>query len=142
MSTMTAVPHKPQILPTRIEVLLTALAALTGAVVGIIASFELVHWTAAQMTLVGAEAAAFWAFAGAVAAHVWPDTKKQPVAVAGTVTALVAATISLGMGFTWWQLNEAQNASLMALATAIVAVGSALIARNTVTAVKTKPRGR
>lgn len=134
MST-TTMPQNPPILSPKIEVVLTALAALTGAVVGVIASFELVHWTPAQMTLVGAEAAAFWAFASAVTAHVWRgNPKKQPVAVAGTVTALVAATISLGIGFTWWQLNEAQNASLMALATAIVAVVSALIARGKVTA--------
>ena len=69
-------------------------------------------------------------------------TKKQPVAVAGTVTALASVTISLGMGFTWWQLNEAQNASLMTVVTALVAVISALIARNYVQASETKPRER
>ena len=128
-----AQPQLP-ILPARIKALLGALAVLTGAVVGILTSFDIVHWTAAQTTLVTTEAAAFWACATAVTAHVWPGTKEQPVAVAGTVTALVSATLSLGGGFAWWQLTEAQNASLVSLVTTIIAVFSALIARTSVTA--------
>jgi hypothetical protein len=131
----------PAILPAKAGALLAALTGLTGAVAGIVTSFEVVHWTPAQTTLVGTEIAAFWAFAGAVAAHLWPQTKKQPVAVAGTVTALVSATVALGIGFTWWRLTEAQNASLISLVTAIVAVVvSALAARATVTADTTPPR--
>ena len=72
--------------------------------------------------------------AAAVTAHLWPQTKKQPVAVAGTVTAFVSATLSLGIGFAWWQLTQLQNASLISLVTAIVAVAAALAARSTVTA--------
>ena len=60
--------------------------------------------------------------------------QEQPVAVAGTVTAFVSATLSLGIGFAWWQLTQSQNASLIGLVTAIVAVVSALVARSTVTA--------
>ena len=37
------------------------------------------------MTSFNAEVAAFWALAGAVTAHLWPQTSKQPVAVAGVV---------------------------------------------------------
>jgi hypothetical protein len=132
MSTTGALPSNPAIIPTKIGAFLAALTVLTGAVVGIATSFEVVHWTPAQTTLVGTEVAAFWAFAGAVAAHLWPATKKQPVAVAGTVTSLVAATLSLGIGFTWWRLTEAQNASLISLVTAIVAVVTALVARTAV----------
>jgi hypothetical protein len=130
---------KLPVLPAWVEALLAALAALTGAIIGIITSFEIVHWTAAQTTLVGTEAVAFWAFASAVVAHRWPNTKKQPVAVAGTVTAFVSATLSVGIGFTWWQLSETQNASLIGLVTAVIAVVSALIARTAVIAKKQTP---
>lgn len=120
--------------PSQIATLLAGLTALTGAVIGLMTSFNAVHWTSAQTTLVATEVAAFWALASAVTAHLWPQTKKQPVAVAGTVTAFVSATLSLGIGFAWWQLTQSQNASLIGLVTAIVAVVSALAARNTVEA--------
>jgi hypothetical protein len=126
--------------PPKIAALLTGLTALTGAVIGLMTSFNSVHWTSAQTTLVATEVAAFWALAGAVAAHLWPQTKKQPVAVAGTVTAFVPATLSLGIGFAWWQLTQSQNASLISLVTAIVAVASALAARSTVRADTTPAR--
>jgi hypothetical protein len=126
--------------PPKIAALLTGLTALTGAVIGLITSFNAVHWTSAQTTLVATEIAAFWALAGAVTAHLWPQTKQQPVAVAGTVTAFVSATLSLGIGFAWWQLTQSQNASLISLITAIVAVGSALAARSAVTAGTTPAR--
>jgi hypothetical protein len=64
--------------PPKIAALLTGLAALTGAVIGLMTSFNAVHWTSAQTTLVAAELATFWALAGAVTAHLWPQTKKQP----------------------------------------------------------------
>ena len=120
--------------PPRIAALLTGLTALTGAVIGLMTSFNAVHWTSAETTLVATEVAAFWALAAAVTAHLWPQTKKQPVAVAGTVTAFVSATLSLGIAFAWWQLTQSQNASLISLVTAIVAVAAALAARSTVTA--------
>ena len=126
--------------PPKIAALLTGLTALTGAVIGLITSFDAVHWTSAQTTLVATEVAAFWALAGAVTAHLWPQTKQQPVAVAGTVTAFVSSTLALGIGFAWWQLTQSQNASLISLVTAIVAVASALAARSAVTAVTTPPR--
>ena len=126
--------------PPKIAALLAGLTALTGAVIGLITSFNAVHWTSAQTTLVAAEVAAFWALAGALTAHLWPQTKKQPVAVAGTVTAFVSATLSVGIGFAWWQLTQPQNASLISLVTAIVAVASGLAARSTVTAGTTPAR--
>ena len=86
-------PYSPGILLPWMRALLAAFATLTGAAVGIMTSFDVVHWTPAQTTLVGAEATAFWVCAGAVVAHFCPRTKKQPVAVAGTVTALVSATL-------------------------------------------------
>jgi hypothetical protein len=127
-------------LPPKIVALLAGLTALTGAVIGLMTSFNAVHWTSAQTTLVATEVAAFWALAAAVTAHLWPQTKKQPVAVAGAVTAFVSATLALGIGFAWWQLTQSQNASLISLVTAIVAVVSALAARSTVQAGTTPAR--
>jgi len=135
----TNAPANLRILPPWAGALLAGLTVLTGAVVGILNSFNVVHWTPAQTTLVGTEVAAFWACAAAVAAHVWPKTQKQPVAVAGTVTALVSTTLSLGIGFAWWHLTQAQNASLIGLVTAIVAVASAVAARSAVTPVTPVP---
>ena len=126
--------------PPKIAALLAGLTALTGAVIGLMTSFNAVHWTSAQTTLVATEVAAFWALASAVTAHLWPQTKKQPVAVAGTVTAFVSATLASGIGFAWWQLTQSQNASLIGLVTAIVAVVSALAARSTVEAGTTPAR--
>lgn len=133
-------PAVPLPVPPKIAGLLTGLTALTGAVIGLITSFNIVHWTSAETTLVATEVAAFWALVSAVTAHLWPDTKEQPVAVAGTITAFVSATLSLGIGFAWWQLSQSQNASLIGLVTTIVAVGSTLVARSTVTAKPTPPR--
>jgi len=136
-------PGSNQPVPPKIPALLAGLTALTGAVIGLITSFNAVHWTPAETTLVATEVAAFWALAGAVTAHLWPQTKRQPVAVAGTVVAFVSATLSLGIGFAWWQLTQSQNASLISLITAVVAVAAALAARSTVTAGTTpavKPR--
>jgi hypothetical protein len=126
--------------PPKVAAFLTGLTALTGAVIGLMTSFNAVHWTSAQTTLVATEVAAFWALAGAVTAHLWPRTKQQPVAVAGTVTAFVASTLSLGIGFAWWQLTQSQNASLISLVTAIVASAAALAARNEVTVGTTPAR--
>jgi hypothetical protein len=126
--------------PPKIAALLAGLATLTAAVIGLMTSFNAVHWTSAQTTLVATEVAAFWALASAVTAHRWPQTKKQPVAVAGTAAAFVSATLSLGIGFAWWQLTQPQNASLISLVTAIAAVVSALAARRKVTADTTPDR--
>jgi hypothetical protein len=103
--------------PPKIAAVLAGLTALTGAVIGLMTSFNAVHWTSAQTTLVATEVAA----------------------VAGTVTAFVSATLSLGIGFAWWQLTQPQNASLIGLVTTIVAVASALAARSTVTPISGQP---
>ena len=118
--------------PGWIKALLAALATLTAAVIGILTSFDAVHWSAAQIALVVAESAAFWAFASALVANSLAKTQKQPVALAGTVTALVTATVAVGIGFSWWQASEVQNAYITSLVTASIAVGSALVARTRV----------
>lgn len=121
-------------LPSRVHMLFAAFGTLGAATVGFVTSFEIVEWTAAQTTLVLTTGAAFFAFAAAVIAHVFPRTKKQPVAIAGAFTAFVSCTVSMGAGFSWWDVTEAQNAALGALITAIVAVASAVFARSAVKA--------
>jgi hypothetical protein len=128
-------------MPPKIKALLTALTVLTGALIGVLKSLHEVHWSVAQTTLVSTEAAAVLAFAAALVAHFWPGTKQQPVALSGTFTALVAATLALGPGFSWWKLTGAQNSAIIGLASAVVAVAAALTARTQVTAAVT-PRRR
>jgi hypothetical protein len=128
-------------MPPKIKALLTALTLLAGALISVLKAFHVVHWSAAQTTLVSTEAAALLAFAAALIAHFWPGTKQQAVALSGTVTALVAATLALGPGFAWWKLTGAENSAIIGLASAVVAVASALTARTQVTAQITPPRG-
>ncbi|MFW0794943.1 hypothetical protein AAFP30_14120 [Gordonia sp. CPCC 205515] len=118
------------VLPKRAPSILAALTVFSTAVFGLCTSFEIGHWTAPQITLIGTELAAFWAFVTAVVAHRAKSTKDQPVALAGTVTALLTATLSLAAGFRWWHFTEAQNAAVTGMLTALIAVVSALVARH------------
>jgi hypothetical protein len=127
------------VVPGKIKALLGALGALTVAIISFLSGFSIVHWSTAQTTLASTEAAAFWALVAALVAHFWPGTQQQPVAIAGTFTALVTATVSLGIGFSWWNLTQAENAELTGLVSALIAVISALVARSQVTAKSTPP---
>jgi hypothetical protein len=128
-------------MPGWMKALLGALTLLTGAAISVLTGFHVVHWTASQTTLVFTEWAAFWGLVAALAAHFWPDTKQQPVAVAGTFIALTATTLSLGVEFFWWKLTSAENTTLVSVASAIIAVVSALIAQTQVTAHRTPRHG-
>lgn len=111
-----------------------AAAALGAAVISLLTTLAVVHWTAAQTTLVSAETAAVIALVSALVAHFWPGTKQEPVAVAGSFTAFVTATITLGTGFAWWDISTAQASALVAVVSATLGLGSALIARSQVQA--------
>jgi hypothetical protein len=54
--------------PPKVAALLTELTALTGAVIGLMNSFDAVHWTSRNHA-VATEVAAFWVLAYAVTAH-------------------------------------------------------------------------
>jgi hypothetical protein len=108
--------------------------ALAAAVITVLTTLNIVHWSSAQTTLVSTAAAAAITFLGAVVAHLWPGTKQETVALAATFTALVAAILSVGTGFNWWHLTAEQVASLISVVTAFLGVSSALIARHFVTA--------
>ena len=82
--------------PPKIAALLAGLTVLTGAVIGLMTSFNAVHWTSAQTTLAAAEVAAFWALAGAVTAHLWPQTKKATCRGSGHGHGLRISHVVLG----------------------------------------------
>lgn len=124
-------------MPTKIKAVLAAIAAVATATLTLLSSLNIVHWSAAQTTLVSAEALAVIGFVTALIAHLWPGTKREPVAFAATLTAVISATLALGTGFGWWNLTASQIAAVVSFVSSIVGVGSALIARQTVTATRT-----
>ncbi len=121
-------------LPDQVKSLLAALGGVAVAVITLLTSFSVVHWSAAETGLATAEAAAVIGFLSACVAHFWHGTQKEPVAVAGTFTALVAATLALLSGFHVWTLTQEEISALLGLVTAVLAVGAALFARGKVTA--------
>lgn len=131
MSTGTSAQAK---LPDGIKGSLAGLGGVAVAVITLLTVFNAVHWSNGQTGLATAEAAAVVAFLSACVAHFWPGTKKEPVALGGTFTALLAATLALMSGFDVWTLTQAQISALVGLVTALVGVGTALVARSRVTA--------
>jgi uncharacterized membrane protein YbaN (DUF454 family) len=132
-------PNLKAWLPTHAKTVITSVGALAAAVIGVLTSLGAVHWSGGQTSLVSAETAAAIAFLSAVVAHIWPDTKKEPVAVAAAFTALVTTTLTLGTGFSWWSLDKEQLSSLTAVVASSLGLGSALFARSKVTAGSTTP---
>jgi hypothetical protein len=116
-----------------------AIGTLAAATISLITSLGAVTWSPAQISLATAEVGATIAFVTAVLAHYWPNTKQQPVAVAGAFTALITATLTLGTGFAWWTLTQPQTAALVSVVSAVIGLGSALIARSMVHADPTPP---
>jgi hypothetical protein len=125
-------------MPDSVKAALAALGGLAVAVITLLATFGVVTWSSAQTGLATAEAAAVVGFLSACAANFWPGTKREPVAVSGTFTALVAATLALVSGFHVWTLTQDEISALMGLLTAMLAVGAALFVRGQVTAAKPK----
>lgn len=131
-----AAPAAGNKLPDEVKGLLVALGGLAVAVITLLAAFGTVKWSSTQTGLATAEAAAVIAFLSACTAHVWPGTQKEPVAVGGTFTALVAATLALVSGFNLWTLTQDEVSALVGLVTGLLAVVTALFARSQVTANK------
>jgi hypothetical protein len=118
----------------KVAAVVAAIGTLAAATISLITSLGAVSWSPAQISLVTVEMGAFVAFVTAILAHYWPDTKQQPVAVAGTFTALITATLALGTGFAWWHFTQPQTSALVSVVSGVIGLGSALIARNMVTA--------
>jgi hypothetical protein len=131
MSTSTQAATLPPLNP---KAVIAAIGTLAVALIAILTVFKVVDWSAAQTALVTAETAAVIGFVTAIVAHLTPGTSKEPVALAATFTATVSATLALGTGFGWWSLSEQQVSALVGLLTAMIGVGTALFARQYVTA--------
>jgi hypothetical protein len=124
-------------LPPSLKNIFVAVSALAVAVIGVLSTLNVGHWSTAQTALVTATTGAFLAFVASVTAHFWPGTAKEPVTIAASITALSASILALGEGFTWWTLSGAQIAALGSLVSTILGVGSALLARQQVSPVST-----
>ena len=120
-----------------VKALLAALLAVAVAAITLLQVFSIVTWSASQTSLAIAEATAAVGFLTALVAHLWPGTKKEPVALGGTFTALVAATLAVLSGFDVWKLTQDQVSALIGLVTAVIALTTALVAR---TKVKAEPQ--
>jgi hypothetical protein len=124
----------------RVKGALIALGSVSVAVITLLVTFGAVNWSSTQTGLVTAEAAAAVGFLTACVAHFLPGTKKEPVAIGGTFTALVAATLALMSGFDVWKLTQDEISALVGLVIALIAVGTALFARSQVRAEPQKAR--
>jgi hypothetical protein len=119
------------------QAVLVALGApggLAAAVIVWVTAFELVTWSDFQTALVTAEAVAVIALFGAVVGHFWRDSAQEPVALAATFTATVAATLALCNGFGWLSWTQNQITAVLGVFTALLGVCAALFARSRVTA--------
>ena len=122
------------------QAVLVALGApggLAAAVIVLLTAFNLVTWSDFQTSLVTAEAVAVIGLFGALVGHFWRDSAQEPVALAATFTATVAATLALCNGFGWLTWTQDQITAVLGVFTAFLGVGSALFARSLVTAEST-----
>jgi hypothetical protein len=124
----TAVPSRDP------KAVFAALGVLAATATVFLTTFAVVDWSAGQTALVTAEAGAVLGFVAALVAHLRPATAKEHVALAGTFTAVVSATLALGTGFGWWELTQEQAGALLGMLTAIIGVAAAMFARQHVTA--------
>jgi len=127
----------PSFLPTRVKNVFAAVTGLSAATIATLSTFNVGHWSTSQTTIVTMPTGSIIGFIAAVTAHFWSGTAKEPVALAATFTAVVSATLALGQAFTWWVLTANQVAVVGSLVTALVGVGTALLARQHVTAATT-----
>jgi hypothetical protein len=118
---------------------------LAAAVIVWMTAFQIVSWTDFQTALVTAEAAALIGFFGALVGHFWRESSKEPVALAATFTATLAATLAFCNGFGWITWSQDQVTAVLGVFTAFLGVGAAFFARSRVqadtTPKKAAPKG-
>lgn len=107
---------------------------VVAAVVAVLAGFDIVHWSAAQSALVGAEASSGLILILAVQQHFHAGTAEEPVAVAGSITAFSSSTFALLVGFQIVHWSDEQIALVLGLVVAIVTLAGSWAARAEVTA--------
>jgi hypothetical protein len=115
-----------------LKTLTAGLGGLVALLLTMLVSLDVVHWTGPQQALVSAEALTLIGFVVAVYAHFRPETSPEPVAVAGSFTALVAATLSLLAGFGVWHMTTNQQDAVMAFVLSAVTFVAAFFARRVV----------
>ena len=111
-----------------------AVGVLATATITLLTTLGAVDWSGPQIAMVGAETGAGIAFLTALVAHFWPTTNRETVAVAGSFTALVTTTLTLGTGFVWWTISQAQESAIVAVVAATIGVIGAVLARHSVDA--------
>jgi hypothetical protein len=107
---------------------------LANAVLTMLVGTGVVDWSDAQVALVYAEVNTVSALLLALYLHFYPDTKREPVAVAASLTAVAVSTTALLSGFQVWHLNDAQNALVVSVVSALVALVATAFARQQVVA--------
>jgi len=107
---------------------------LAAAVIVWLTAFQIVSWTDFQTALVTAEAAALIGLFGALVGHFWRESSQEPVALAATFTATLAATLALCNGFGWLTWSQDQVTAVLGVFTAFLGVGTAFFARSRVQA--------
>jgi hypothetical protein len=112
---------------------------LAAAVIVWMTAFQIVSWTDFQTALVMAETAALIGFFGALVGHFWRDSSQEPVALAATFTATLAATLALCNGFGWLTWSQDQVTAVLGVFTTFLGVGTAFFARHRVEA-RTTPK--
>ena len=121
-------------LPPYFKSIFSALLALGAAIISVLTTLQIVHWSSSQTTLVGTATAATITFIGALLAHFYPNTKQESVALAATFTAVFSSVLALGTGFTWWHLDAEPTAALVSFVASFIGIGSSVFARQKVVA--------
>lgn len=112
----------------------TAFLVVVNAVMLTLIGFGVLHWTDAQKGLVTVDANAGAVLVLALYFHLAAGTKKQPVAIAGSVVTLANALIATFVGFHLWGLTTARGSLLGSVVSATVALIAITFARAGVTA--------
>lgn len=101
----------------------TSAGGLAGAVIAVLVGFEIVHWSVAQVGLVGAATASGLALLGSLWAHFRGGTSQEPVAIGTSITAFAPTMIGTLVGFhviTWTDEQIGLVMSLLTLGIAAV----------------------
>jgi hypothetical protein len=114
------------------------LAAIVAGI-PVLAQTDVIHWTDGQVVVATTFAGVALTLGFAIAAHLNQGTKKEPVAIAGAVTAFTASLIQVAIAFAWVDWTQAAQRSVQALVVSLVAIASFVAARGSVTADTTPP---
>lgn len=120
---------------TRLQAIGAAFVVVGNAIITMLITTGVAHWTDPQKAAAFVEVNVVVAMVIAIYAHFDPATSKEPVALASTFTALVTATLLLLVAFAIVHWTRAQVDTIVGTTTAVVALVTLLLARNSVTPV-------